>query len=179
MTTRIVIVFLSFMVFACQPKEEANQKPFYDLAGLVKSEVEYLQSTATKVTKEVMINGKKEEINPETVDWTKELAFFTEADINKAAYLNSYHKEELPSSEIYTLKADESEPVKSLTIVFDTTGKVSNVKAILTSENYLYNSERTIEMKLANEHLTDYHISGWQRLFIGTEKTFDIKGTVN
>jgi hypothetical protein len=40
----------------------------------------------------------------------------------------------------------------------------------------LYQSEKTLSMDFDKSQLKSYHIEGWQELFIGSKKGFEVNG---
>ena len=81
-----------FFLISCKndsPKTAAELKPFFDVRGYFKAEIERLKDVK-KVKKTVEVNGKREEKIVEITNWNEELAPFISSDINRPAWLDKY-----------------------------------------------------------------------------------------
>ncbi len=123
--------------------------------------------------KEVSINGQTEKIVSKEIDWSKELEVFLTLDLNKRDYLNKYAIDSTEKLIKYTLLATEEAPVREVKVRFDDAG-ISDVDAILKTENFLYSSERILALRFATRELVRYEVSGWQQLFIGGKKYYHV-----
>lgn len=173
------LLFISLLLIGCTESETQNAtKTNFDLAGLVNQQIAELNKNQPLTHKSLEIEGKKEVLNTNKIDWQKELELFLQADLNKQSYQLSYNKEETPQMAVYTLKEGEKLPVKSLKIIFDEDKTVKHLEALLQTKNYLYESEKHLLMTLDKNRLTNYQIEGWQELFIGKKKSFKVDGIV-
>jgi len=174
-----------FLMGCDQPQEKApGKKVYYDLKNFIETQETFLSEQKPTVDKIMSVSGKNEARSTKEIDWKKELELFIQADINKPAYSKSYAVSRPDSlTSVYTLKTDEDIPVKALKIVLDkVTKNPVFIKALLRSENKLYQSEKNIEMNYKSEsnqwHLTSYSIQGFQKLAMMDKKDFDIKATL-
>ncbi|GLU54157.1 hypothetical protein [Dyadobacter frigoris] len=153
---------------------------YYDLKEFIESQVPILNNEKPEVIKTMSVSGKNETRTSGDVDWKKELELFIQADINKPAYSKSYSISKPDSlTVLYTLKPGESLPVRYLKIEMDkTSGTPLMIKALLRSENKLYQSEKNIEMHGSVQdsqwHLNSYTIKGYQKLATMDKKSFDV-----
>lgn len=177
---RLLLLFsLMILTISCQNQQSENQvKVYYDLAGFIKSQIQELTKTKVKVQKRVLLDDKKEVVELDKINWEKELELFVQADLNKQAYQLSYDKAENDSLVVYQLKNGEKLPVNRLEIAFDDKKHPRRIEAKLNTKNYLYESSKTLKMVLENNRIQNYKIEGWQELFIGSKKTFNIEGNI-
>ncbi|SEJ63473.1 hypothetical protein SAMN04487995_5627 [Dyadobacter koreensis] len=179
------IVFLFFLMGCDQPEEKAvDKKMYYDLKGFIETQITFLSEQKPTVNKILTVAGKNESRSTKEVDWKKELELFIQADINKPAYSKSFEVTKPDSlTSTFTLKTDENIPVKSVTVRLDKiTGNPVLIKALLKSENKLYQSEKNIELHCIGEsnqwHVTYYSIKGYQKLATMDKKDFSIESKV-
>lgn len=86
-----VLFLLSFWIYSCsEPEVKSSQKHYADIKGFVESEVSRLSKSNTRVNKTVIQNGISESLTNLEVNWEDELALFSESDINKTAWQDSY-----------------------------------------------------------------------------------------
>ncbi len=178
---RKVIFLLSFsfnFLIGCNQEEANLNNVFFDVTSFTEKQIEMLEKSNPQVSKKTRINEEKEDFTTSDIDWSKELELLKQTDINKAAFQLSYIEEKTPSSILYRLKEGEKLPVTSLEIYKDSMGKVEKITSHISTDNYLYKSEKDIHLTFKNEQLQTYGISGWQELFIGSKKEFEIEGTV-
>jgi hypothetical protein len=174
-----LFILLSSFVISCSPSDqELEVKTFFDLAGLIDKEIEYLKDKKPEVSKNVKINDDFEKIKSKEIDWVKELEILKLSDLNKAAFKLSYDMIENDSLISYKLKEEEKQPIESLILHKNKEGKISQIESIHSTYNYLYSSKKTITAKLENSHLKSYSLKGWQELFIGSRKNFEISGEI-
>jgi hypothetical protein len=184
--TSCLIVLISISLSACnEPASDPNaKKTYYDLKGFIENQVVYLNETKPKVTKTVRLNGKKEVRSDYKTDWKKELELFTQADINKPAYRNSYIVVRSDSAVYeYKVKAGENLPVRYLIIKVDSaTQQPLSVKALIQAENKIYNSEKLIELTCRKSNnllgVSAFSVKGYQKLLFVDKKSFDITSKI-
>ncbi|WP_229208816.1 hypothetical protein [Dyadobacter luticola] len=175
-----------FLVTACQTKkvEEKNEKHYYDLKGFVENQIVYLEEKKPEVSKTAVLNGKSEQIKTKDIDWKKELELFVQADINKPSYRISYNVSRRDSAEYeYKLKPEMQATVQYLKIVTDSVvNQPVYIKAILKSENRIYKSEKTIELRCAQINnlwqVSSFSVDGYQKLIFTDKKSFHITSKI-
>ncbi|MCF2445577.1 hypothetical protein L0657_16555 [Dyadobacter sp. CY345] len=168
-----------------QSQEKSTEKKvYYDLKGFIETKISSLSKQKPTVDKTMSVSGKNESRSTRQIDWKKEMELFVQADINKPAYSKSYAISKPDSlTTVYTLKTEENIPVKSVMIRMDkNTGDPVIIKALLRSENKLYQSEKNIELHCGGSRaqwkLTSYSIRGYQKLATMDKKDFDISANV-
>jgi hypothetical protein len=172
------IVLLTSILSSCsQGENTAFENQYVDLQVIIEKTIRSNEVSNPTYLKEVWINDEREAITAENLDWAKELEVFYLADLNKRDYLNKYAKDSSSYELIYSLRSEDEAPVKKLAVRFDSTRSISEIKAILTTDNFLYESERELYLQFLNAQLIKYEINGWQELFIGSKKTYRMKAT--
>jgi hypothetical protein len=170
---------ISTALLSCNPVgNDSEQKTYFDLAGFIDAEIKYMDAQNVTVLKTVKINKETEELESTKIDWNKELEILKQSDLNKAAFKLSYDISETDSLISYKLKEGENLPVALVKILKDKNGEIVEIESKYHTENYLYNSSKTAQINLKNGHLNSYSMIGWQELFIGSRKNFEIKGVV-
>ncbi len=175
-----VIELLTFCAFlsACNEEiKEKQPKKYFDLKGLVEKQIKTLNVQKPVVQKVVIIADSSENQSVKTIDWSKELELFTQADLNKPAFIQSYQVDSSSMGVKYTLKESEKLPIKYLTINRSGEDGIS-IEAMINTNNYLYETERHLKLSIKNSELTDYQIDGFQKIVFGNKKTFKINGNI-
>jgi hypothetical protein len=175
-----LVYILSLMIgfSACQ-SESAEMKvdKYYDLKGLVERQIEALKTEKPKVQKNILVNENAENQTVDSLDWSKELEFFIQADLNKPAFVSSYRVDSSSMSVKYFLKETEKLPVKFLEV--NRMGEDGvEIRALVSNSNYLYDTERNLKLSLKQGQLIDYQIDGFQKVVFGKKKMFKVMGKV-
>ena len=175
-----LVYVLSLMIglSACQTESaEIKVKKYYDLKGLVERQIEALKSEKPKVQKDILVNEIAENQTVDSLDWSKELEFFVQADLNKPAFVSSYRVDSASMGVKYFLKESENLPVKFLEV--NRMGEDGvEIKALVANNNYLYDTERNLRLSLKQGQLIDYQIDGFQKVVFGKRKIFKVSGKV-
>ena len=169
---------LCALLSACNEEIKENQvKRYFDLRGLVEKQIKTLDTQKPIVQKTIIIADSSENQSVKTINWSKELALFTQVDLNKPAFVQSYQVDSSSMGVKYTLKNSEKLSVKYLTISRLGEDGIS-VEALINNNNYLYETERHLKLSLKNNELTDYQIDGFQKIVFGDRKIFKINGII-
>ena len=174
----VFILSLMIGISACQSESaEMKVKKYYDLKGLVERQIEALKSERPKVQKVISVNEVIENQTVDSLDWSKELDFFVQADLNKPAFVNSYRMDSSSVGVKYFLKETEKLPVKFLEV--NRMGEDGvEIRALVSNSNYLYDTERNLKLTLQKGQLIDYQINGFQKVVFGKKKMFKVIGKV-
>lgn len=178
MKTLFAALFGSIILLSCSQQNKADVNIFFDSEGFANEIIEKMEMVKPVVYKKNTINQEESEAELSDIDWSKELELLKQANINKVAFQLSYETEESALQTHYSLVSDDPLLVKKMTILKDSTGQISQIKAHLSTDNYLYASEKNLVFNFDQNMVTDYHVNGWQELFIGDRKTFEINGEV-
>ncbi|MEZ0539318.1 hypothetical protein [Fibrella arboris] len=182
------LLLATLFVTACSTDTAKRpEKPVYfDVAGYIKSQIDILAKQKPTVTKRLKMGEKTEQRSTRTINWSRELELFSQADINKPALRSSYTiARPDPFTYRYTLKPSEKNlTVRSLVVRVDPTSrKPSRIDAILATENPLYTAERKIYLESGwlpggVWGVTHYQLQGFQHLNLLDKHTFDVEGTI-
>jgi hypothetical protein len=175
-----VISLLTFcaLLSACNEEIKENQtKKYFDLKGLIEKQIKTLNIQKPLVQKSIVVADSSENQSVKTIDWTKELELFIQADLNKPAFIQSYQVDSSSMGVKYILKETEKLPVKYLNISRAGEDGIS-VEALVNTDNYLYETERHLKLSIKNSELTDYQIDGFQKIVFGDKKIFKINGII-
>ena len=179
MKNLLLYLVIVWVVFACNSQEKASVNTFFDVKTLIQAQMKDLNARKPKVQKTVTVNQKSESHIIQDIDWSKELELFTQADLNKTAYQQSYSRDtSYAQTLIYVLHTDEHLPIKTLRVAFDKAQKPTKIEATIGSKNYLYESEKHLTLIMTNGKLQAYDIEGFQQLALGKREEFRIVGKV-
>jgi len=175
MSKKFIFLVFALGLFACnQPKQpEVNTNVLYfDITGYFKQEATRLRNLNPEIVKEVSVNGLMEQKKMKISDWEKELAIFTNADINKASWKGSFKITKTPGTETYT-SSNKRIPVKKV-VIQKQDSKVKRLEIIITNKNILYSSGDTLF------YYPDslYKIIKHQKIKLLKPKTYTVTGTL-
>ena len=172
------IVVLIIVATSCQSESTVEStKKYFDLKGLIEKQIKILNTQKPLTQKLVVISDSSESQSVKTINWSKELELFMQADLNKPAFIQSYRVDSSSTSVKYTLNASEKLPVKYLKISRLGEDGIA-VEALINNNNYLYETERHLKLSVKNNNLTNYQIDGFQKIVFGKKKIFKINGTI-
>ncbi|SDL67799.1 hypothetical protein SAMN05421823_107227 [Catalinimonas alkaloidigena] len=163
----------------------AGEAPrFFDVKGFVDTQVALLQQKQPALTKRVFIDGERQEKQLQKVDWSRELAQFRDADLNKPAWRDSYTIDTVATDAgrtvVYTA-LDQDLPVDKLQVTMEpNTGEVLGLRADLRSHNLLYDSRRQLMLECQPQaqeavQVTHYRLKGYQKLVLRDSVRFDVE----
>lgn len=145
MIKKISILAFALALFSCNQQKEAEANTsltYFDIKGYFGKEISRLQQFNPNVDKTVSINGVSENKTAKITDWTKELAIFVNADINKTSWKGSFKTSKLDGADIYTSDSKKI-PVKKI-LVIQNGNKVGKIEIIIDNKNILYQSQDTL-----------------------------------
>lgn len=171
--------FSAFFLFGlwlsscAEPDVKSTQKHYTDIKGFVESEVNRLSKSNIRVNKTVVQNGIPESLSNIAVNWKNELALFSESDINKSAWKDSYKViEKKESIEYHTL--DSNLRTKLIIIRFNKNKEAVYLQIKNQTSNSLYKTNETLT------YIPDsvYSVIKDQKvLFLGKNR-YEIKGNL-
>ena len=132
------------MLVSCAKPEEKAVTKYLDIKGFFESEVQRLTKSNLLVDKTVTRNEISETRTGKSINWKNELGLFTESDINKPAWRDSYKITEDSREVIYTA-LDSNMRTRTIHAKKDTHGGLRHISIINQTKNNLYQS---------SEHLT-------------------------
>ncbi len=166
---KLSILLFLFSSCSSSPDEQApKQNYFFDIAGYFKQQAATLANK--QVVKTVSKNKDAESKTLVIENWDQELQLFTECDINKAAWKDSYQKDS--TTNVVTYSATDPElRVKSIKINF-AGDRPAKIEINTQSKNLLYHTTENLvfvpdslyqitkHQKVILLGLNDYEISG-------------------
>lgn len=129
---------IALLLPACKPaiKEDGVTAKYFDLKAYFKADAARLNSSKKTVLKTITHNGTTESKEVNITDWERELSLFSESDINKPAWRDSYSIQTSPTMVIYTATDDD---LKTREIIVNKTGdKVKYIVIYNYTKNILY-----------------------------------------
>lgn len=182
-----VFILLQFVISSCtNPVPQDQPTVYYDVLGFVKQQIADLSVQKPLVSKDVGINKTRSQQQTRDINWSRELALFTHADINKPALRTSYQITRPDSLTYqYTLKNSADQlTVQSLTVQVDSvTHQPRRIEAVLQTSNPLYSSKRNLLLESGPTkgqwRVNHYRLTGFQKLPYFDKNSFLVEGRVN
>ena len=137
---------LLFLLTSCTSENtnsEVREIYYFDLKTYFSNEAEKLSKQKQLVNKSITHNDEVEQKEMQINNWTEELALFTESDINKISWKNSYKKDSTLNKITYTA-TEEDLRTRSVEIEFSG-NKPSKFRIINKTHNYLYKTDEVLE----------------------------------
>lgn len=164
--------FTLLFFYSCSSsvKEQKGTWTYFDLKGYFEKEAIRLKENDPVLTKTVMVNGTTETKRVRIADWAKELAVFSDADINRAAWAGQFSIKKDSQKELY-ISDSEKVPVKEVRII-KKYNKLYGIQIIVKNANILYKSADTLF------YYPDslYQVKKKQRIKLLAEKNYGITG---
>lgn len=87
---RFVVLIFAGSLASCKPDIQQNTNTYFNLNSYFKQETQKLTKANFSVVKTVSRNGQAETKTMKIANWPRELSVFSESDINKPSWKNSY-----------------------------------------------------------------------------------------
>jgi len=173
MNKKLILFAFALGCFGCNQPEESKANTdllYFDIKGYFKREATRLKKMNPEIVKEVSVNGTAEQRKLRITDWDKELAIFSNADINKASWKGSFKAEKGEYIQSFTSN-NKRIPVKKV-LVYKDNSKVKKLEIVITNNNILYNSGDTLL------YYPDslYQIKKHQKIKLLKAKTYTVTG---
>ena len=165
------LLLVCFMLVSCQEPEQVGQSRFQDIRGFFVKEVKRLEKQKITVDKIVRRNGiseRQENISPV---WNTELSLFSESDINKPAWRESYSVHKNNTTISYTA-LDNKRRTRAIRIKRNKMGKLIELAVVNRTSNYLYSSSE--ELLYIPDSL--YRIIKMQNVILLGKNSYEITG---
>jgi hypothetical protein len=101
---RFAVLALIICFSSCKPEVHQSNNSYFNLSSYFKQEAEKYQHGNFYVVKTVLRNGESETKKVKIGNWAGELSVFSESDINKPSWKNSYKTTTSGQYTIYTAK---------------------------------------------------------------------------
>ena len=132
------------LIFAsCSGAEQVRERKFVDIHGYVSDEIKHLEKQKVSVNKTVSRNGVSESKKNFSPDWNTELTLFSDSDINKPAWRDSYRVDSDSNQTSYTA-LDNKLRTRSILIKKNNSGKITELAIVNRTSNYLYSSSEEL-----------------------------------
>jgi hypothetical protein len=137
----LLLVFLA----ACGTKEDSKNVPgkYFDIRAYFEQEAIRLQKQNPTIEKTVSQNSQLEKRLVNIKDWKSELELFSESDINKPAWKNSYLIRKNRSSVEY-ISTDNNLKTRKIEIYYSEKGAVNQIAIFNKTSNLLYTSHEKL-----------------------------------
>ncbi|WP_229743054.1 hypothetical protein [Hymenobacter qilianensis] len=156
---------------------------YFDIKAFLDAQTQDLTRRNPAVEKRVELRGGQMETTrvPE-VDWSKELQIFYQADINKPALRDAYKimrqdKWQGVSRTVYQADRDDEAPVTRL-FIETKADKLQLLTATIQQDNPLFYSEKRLLLRLHNGRLSEYEVTGIQKLVLFDTLRYSAAGRV-
>nr|WP_294899312.1 hypothetical protein [uncultured Pedobacter sp.] len=171
MTNILKLIIILFLFSSCSSSPDGQAQKhnyFFDIAGYFKQQASTLGNKT--VIKTVSKNKVSETKTLVMKNWDQELQLFTDCDINKAAWKDSYRRDSSTNTLTYTT-TDPDLRVRSIKINFES--KLPKKIEINTqSKNLLYNT--TEDLIFTADSL--YQITKHQKVILLGSNDYEISG---
>lgn len=173
MTKKLYILVFALALFSCNQRKKAEANTdltYFDVKGYFGKEISRMQQLNPDVDKTVSINGTSENKKSKINDWTKELAIFVNADINKTSWKGSFKTVKQNGTDVYTSDSKKI-PIKKISVT-EKNQQVEKVEIIIDNKNILYQSQDTLT------YFPDslYAIKKHQKIKLLNEKRYSVIG---
>ena len=182
-------ILFVLVLAGCQPQQQVvvTDKPYFDLVGLLDEQLAMFGQEHPQLNKSTQLDGESEQYST-TLDssgWEEEMAFFMAADLNKPILLDAYEESVEETGDaavtVYTPKQKKHNGVQRMEIHF-ADGALEKVVIETLDKNALFTTDRHLELnfewKGETMRLTDYVVSGTQKMIMKDSLPYRIQGTL-
>ncbi len=129
-----------------------GEKPFFDLKGFFRQEINQLDSLQPRLRKTVRLDGSEETKILDTLDYDSELQVFLDSDINRIAWIDRYSTDSIRRARrlqrlVYRAKSEDLK-TKLLAITFDSAGEVDLIRVRNNADSPTYQLEQRLRYKV-------------------------------
>ena len=172
-----IFLWLAWAFLACTPEVDHSAKvQFYPWRNYLKAQIDSLSKHPQSVQKTIILDGKKEQKNLNSIDWKQEWSMFLHADLNSPAAASSYENLSEDGLIYYSLKSGEKLPVKKLIIHLDALERPSKVEIVIEEKNFLFESQKKLHMNFSGGKVQTYSIDGVQQMRWMSPTKFQLMG---
>ncbi|MDB4926194.1 hypothetical protein [Mucilaginibacter sp.] len=171
----LFILSLTFLLPSCKPDivQNGTTQNYFDIKGYFKADTARLHKLNHLTNKTVTHNGITESKKVNINNWGLELSSFSESDINKPAWRDSYNIQTNGASTIYRAKTFDLKT--QLIVINKQADKVKWILIYNRTKNILYQTNE----KLSYFPDSLYIIQKYQKVRLLGANTYTIKGTLN
>ncbi|MDB5009270.1 MAG: hypothetical protein JWQ06_59 [Mucilaginibacter sp.] len=171
----IVSILFAGAFSACKPeiKETGDTLKYVDLKAYFKGNSAHLTVLNKPVYKTVTHNGVTESKKVHIDNWERELSLFSESDINKPAWKDSYFIQNTVNTLVYKAKYPELQTREI--IINRENDKIKRITIVNHTQNILYETRE----KLIYIPDSMYNIEKMQHVKLLGSNKYDITGILN
>jgi hypothetical protein len=174
---KISIFFVVFFI-GCLGNDQTESTPtsltFFDLKGFFQTEIKQLKNVRN-ISKITEVNGQKETLKLDSIDFEIDLKIFSDADINKPSWQDKYSVDSLINEDGQISKLTygaQSQKLKIRNLEIDyVDGKVSQISIIKSSSSAI--SE--VSEKLIYKPNSGYNIEREQDITLSGKNQFRVE----
>jgi hypothetical protein len=170
-----LLLIICFLLPSCQSDniQNSDDLKYFDIKGFFTADTARLRKLNHITHKMVYHNGNKETKDVHITNWGLELSLFSQSDINKPAWRDSYTVVKSDNIEIYRAKDPD---LKTREIIIKKKGaKVKWIMISNTTKNILYQTKE----KLSYFPDSIYIIQKYQKVRLLGANQYVIKGSLN
>lgn len=178
----ITMVLIMMTIVCCEDlfKNEfgknENISQFIDLDSILKRNIKNLQNR--KLNKEVLLDGRKEEMNfiSDTILLAGDFGLFEDINIGRPTFIGEYDIVEQDGVEIYNRKGKKGP--QELILKKGKNNELIQIEAKQLESNMLYNSRLNYLLKFdsSTAEITEYKFFGYQKLIFKDTVFFSVFG---
>jgi hypothetical protein len=171
-----VLILLIALLPSCKPdnlQDDAGAAKYFDLQGYFKADAARLTKLNHPTLKTVDHNGTTQTKKIHINNWDAELSLFSQSDINKPAWRDSYNVVNTGNTIIYQTK-DPELTTKEI-VITKQGGKIKWIMIINSTTNILYNTTE----KLSYFPDSLYQIYKYQKVRLLKANVYKISGNLN
>ena len=164
----LCLLFCGCSSIGSEPKEKIDE--YFDVSGLLKSQLEILIKEKPFLAKTVNLDGEVEEqrLQPDSLQWVRELDLFFKSDINKPILSGAYNIRTEKNVTIYSPKeALTKSGVEELSVITNS-DHVEKIEATYFDKNPIYSSYQHVWMSFESidglNKIKNYSISGSHKI---------------
>lgn len=174
----ILCAVLMLALFSCSGKSAKSDPMYFDFKGYMEKQFSILKESKVGLVKELEFDGIKDKLSVPAsgIDWSKELAWFTEIDLNLPAYRSAFDSVEIVAGDHKAVEYYRKDEIKNVPItdavVRMRDGEVYEIRASILREDLM----STTQVSMIYTTGTGYKIMGRQKTFPDIEHLFEVNG---
>jgi hypothetical protein len=172
-----------FYGFGCSSSRESFKKQkYFSIDSLITAQISLLESNQKVLTKTVQIdkNIETQTLSVQNIDWQSELKIFRLLELNKSIFIGSIDTKTDFKNTSYRPKKNMDLPIKFLKIT-KAKGELKSINGYYLDNKaaIIYTSEKSFKMNFNEGLLTNFEISGSQKIIFTDTTRFKINYTIN
>ncbi len=178
----LIICFLSLLASCQQNKKSVSNGVFFNHSFL-EGQISLLDSLQPSINKTVLFNDSSEAISQKKVEWSKELAIFQEATLDKPILATAFETSTKDSAGLqittHTRKPDGLGTIVWAKETVDANQTPVQFEAVLVDSNTLYISKKHLKAIFTNNKLKSYEQVVDHHIPVGEDAFYKVDGDIN